>query len=322
MDTTMNFRRLRHLLKARNLLSLSIPVSIIIANLFFSLEPMLEQALVGVMLVWLFVEATNGFTLFTETTPPEHKRDQELYNMKKTRFAFVPTLYIHSLYAVLIVAATTALLLLVGRNTVGEAVIALVYLVPVIWSAVRWGQGVGMAAALAAALLFDYCFIPPFRTFTVGSLEGWLVLGIFLTVAGVLVGRIQTVILRAQASEREALLMYELSTILAEAVSQETVADGVARFLQQRYLAALVTVSIRPRGQALEVAAYEPQDGVLKGRPDRVLPLQDAEGLIGEIQLWRGAMDLPAEDSRLFHNFAKQVGHVLKRTTAQARAKK
>jgi two-component system sensor histidine kinase KdpD len=175
-----------------------------------------------------------------------------------------------------------------------------------------------MAAALSAALLFDYFFIPPFHTFTVGSLEGWLVLGIFMAVAGVVVGRIQAILVRAQSSEREAVLMYELSTILAQASSQEAVLNGVARFLQQRYLASLVTIAIHPKGEADEAAAYEPQDGVVKGDPDRVLALLNSWGLVGEIQIWRGDIELPAEDSRLFQNFASQVGHVLERTYSKA----
>ncbi len=313
IETKMNLKRLQNIFKIRNLLSLSIPAGIIIANLFFPLSPVLRQALVGVVLVWLFVEATTGFTLFTETTAPAQPH-RETYNMKKTRFAFTPTLYVHSFYAVLIVAAVTVLLLLIGRNILGEAVIALLYLVPVIWSAARWGQLPGLAAALTAALLFDYCFIPPFNTFTVGSIEGWLVLGIFLLVAGVLVGRIQAILARAQASEREAMLMYELSTILAQSSSQQQIVQGVARFLQQRYLAALVTISVQPQGQPNETAAYEPRDGILKGKPDRTLALLDAKGLVGEIQIWRGEIDLPAEDSRLFQNFSSQVGHVLERT--------
>lgn len=321
----MNFRQLRRILTIRNLLSLSIPVGVILANLFFPLPPILHQGLIGVILIWLFVEATNGFTLFTETTPPEHKLEQEMYDLKKTRFALSTSHYAHSLYALLIMSATTVILLLIGRSILGEAVIAMIYLVPVIWSTVRWGQAAGMASALAAALLFDFYFIPPFHTFTVGNLEGWLVLGIFLAVAGVMVGRIQSIIQQAQDSEREARLMYELSTILAEAASREAIINGVARFLQQRYLAALVTVSIQPRGEKTEIAAFEPQDGVLQGKPDRVLALQDAEGLIGEIQLWRGKIDLPAEDNRLFQNFASQVGHVLERTypmSAEALQKK
>src|SRR6266849_2375624 len=104
--------------------------------------------------------------------------------------------------AVVAVAATTAVLLIAGRNTLGEAVIALLLLVPVGWSTTRWGSGAGLAAALAAALAFDFFFIPPFYTVTIGSLEGWLVFVIFLVVAVVMVDRIYSGLARAQASER------------------------------------------------------------------------------------------------------------------------
>ncbi len=97
--------------------------------------------------------------------------------MKRIRLSLTPELFGQSAKAVLAVAATTAILLLIGRATLGEAVIALLYMVPIGWSASRWGQGAGMSAAVAAALAFDFLFIPPFYTFTVGSLEGWLVLG-------------------------------------------------------------------------------------------------------------------------------------------------
>ena len=107
-------------------------------------------------------------------------------------------------------ALTSIPLLLIGRAELGEAVIALVYLVPVSWSAARWGQAPGICAAIAAALTFDFFFIPPFLTFTVGSLEGWLVLAIFLAVAILVVGRIQSGLTKARKSKRDALFMYEL----------------------------------------------------------------------------------------------------------------
>ena len=45
---------------------------------------------------------------------------------------------------------------------------------------------------------FDYFFIPPFYTFAVGRLEGWLVLAIFLVVSIVVIGRIQSGLTKAQ----------------------------------------------------------------------------------------------------------------------------
>lgn len=233
--------------------------------------------------------------------------------MKKNRFSFTAKLFENSFYAVLTAAATTVLMLLIGRDKLGEAVIALLYMVPVVWSAARWGQVSGVAAALAAALFFDFYFIPPFYTFTVGRLEGWLVLGIFLGVAIVVIGRIQTTLSRALNSEREAIFMYELSTMLASVQNQEAVANAVARFLQQRYLASLVRVSIQPKGQAVETAAFEPRDGVVNGNPDVTLPILSAWNLVGAVEMWRGDLELPSVDSRLFRNFASQIGQALER---------
>ena len=194
-----------------------------------------------------------------------------------------------SALAVLSVAVTTAILWLIGRDTLGEAVIALLYLVPIGWSATRWGQGPGMCAALAAALTFDFFFIPPFYTFAVGRLEGWLVLVIFLAVAIVIVGRIQSVLSKARASERDAIFMYELSAALAglrtQAPSPTFWPGSSSRCFRPR----LVKVIIHLEGQSPRHVASEPREGVGKaGKPDRVLPILNAWGLVGEIQLWRG----------------------------------
>ena len=68
--------------------------------------------------------------------------------MKQTRFSLILRYLRNSLLAVLTVVATTIPLVLIGRDTLGEAVIALLYLVPVTWSANRWGQLPGISAAL------------------------------------------------------------------------------------------------------------------------------------------------------------------------------
>ena len=234
--------------------------------------------------------------------------------MKKMRLSFTSEMLLQSVLAVLSVAATTAVLWLIGRDTLGEAVIALLYLVPIGWSSGRWGQGPGMCAALTAALTFDFFFIPPFYTFAVGRLEGWLVLAIFLTVAVAVVGRIQSGLSRARASEREAVFMYELSAALAGLRTQAAVAHTLARQLQQMFQASLVKVIIHLQEHLPDIVVGEPRDGVGKGRPDRVLPILNAWGLVGEIQLWRGYGDLPPEQSRLLQNLSSQAAQALERT--------
>jgi len=231
--------------------------------------------------------------------------------MKQNRFSFRFNFVTTSLAAVLTVAVTTIPLFIIGRNTLGEAVIALLYLVPVAWSANRWGQLPGISAALTAALAFDFLFIPPLFTFDVGRLEGWLVLFIFLGVAIWVVERIQTSLTKA----REAVFMYEMSAALCGQRTPEAVAYAVARQIQQLYQAMLVNVIFNPDKHTPSTVVSEPNDGTGKGQPDRVLPIVNSWGLVGEIQIWRGMFsDLPPQDGRLLQNFALQTARAFERT--------
>ncbi len=242
----------------------------------------------------------------------------------KRQLSYITTdLFFHSIFAVLTVAATTVPLVLIGRDTLGEAVIALLYLIPVGWSAARWGQVPGICAAVAAALTFDFFFIPPFNTLTVGNLEGWLVLVIFLVVAIIVVGRIQAGLSKARASERDTRFMYELSTTLAGLRTQEAVIQALARHLQEMFQAELVEVTISSGSPKAPLVARAPAGGAQKGKPDRILPILASPGMVGEICFWRGDGWLPPEDSLLLKNFATQAALSLERARlaeAEARA--
>jgi K+-sensing histidine kinase KdpD len=228
--------------------------------------------------------------------------------MKKLPFS--PKVFSEAMRAMTLVVGLTLLMLVTGRDTLGEAVIALLYLVPITWSANRWGQLAGTSAALTAALLFDFFFIPPFYTFAVGRLEGWLVLAIFLTVAVVVVGRIQA----SLSTARNAVLMYDLSEALTGMRSQEAVAHTSARCLQQFFFATLVKVIYRPQKNAPDIVVSAPLEAAETRKPDRQLPILNTWGLIGEIQIWsNGDIDLPASDSHLFKNFASQIGRAFER---------
>jgi two-component system sensor histidine kinase KdpD len=230
--------------------------------------------------------------------------------MKNTRFSSTLKLLSKCLLAMLTVAAVTVPLSLIGRAPLGEGVIALVYLLPVTWSANRWGLLPGISAALTATLCFDFLFIPPFYTFTVGSLEGWLILAIFLGVAIVMVEYIQASLSKA----REATLMYEFSVALSSQRTQEAIAYTVAREIQQLFQATLVNVIYWSEEPSSNIVVSQPGNVEGKGKPDRILPILTSWGLIGEIQIWRGPyMELPPEDSRLLHNFALQAARALER---------
>ncbi len=213
--------------------------------------------------------------------------------------------------SVLVVAFVTGAMLLVGREILGEGVIALLYLVPISWSTARWGQGPGIAAAVSAGLAFNYFFIPPYYTLYIGSLEGWLLLGIFLAVAIVVIGRVQSGLSRAQARERDALFMYELTSALAGLQTPEAVARILSTHIQQVHQAALVQVFIEGNGRSMIASA--PVQGNVSEKPDIVVPILAAFGLAGEIRLWQGEIRLPSADDRLLQNFANQGALALER---------
>jgi K+-sensing histidine kinase KdpD len=229
--------------------------------------------------------------------------------MNKIKLA--PNMLSNGLRGMMTVAALTIPMWLIGRAVLGEAVISLLYLAPIAWSASKWGQVAGVTAALTAALCFDFLFIPPFYTFVVGSLEGWLVLVIFFAIAIVVIGRIQDSLSKA----REATFMYELSSTLANVRTQDAVAHIVARYIRQLFQASLVKVTFQQSKQAPRIAVSEPLGGAEKNQSDCVLPILNAWGLVGEIQIWRGEFgDLPSEDSRLLQNFASQAARAFEHT--------
>lgn len=231
--------------------------------------------------------------------------------MKTTFSSSKLTLLKNCILAICLVGATTLPLALIGRDVLGEAVIALLYLVPVAWSATRWGLVPGLSAALVAALCFDFLFIPPFNTLVVGTLEGWLVLVIFLIVAVVVVERIQTSLTQA----RQSVYMYELCSALADQRTQDAVAHAAAHQIQQLFQATKVNLLYQPEGSTANVVVSKASGAEVAGRPDRVLPLLNSWGLVGEIQIWRGGLvELPPDDSPLLQNLAFQTAHALDRT--------
>jgi hypothetical protein len=96
----------------------------------------------------------------------------------------------------------------------------------------------------------------------------------------------------------------------------EAVTHRVARYVQQLFQASLVNVTYQPTQQSSRIVASEPQDGKGEGKPDRLLPVLNAWGLVGEIQIWRGEYaELPSEDSQLLQNFAAQTARALERAS-------
>lgn len=221
----------------------------------------------------------------------------------------------HALMSVGIVFALTVVMLLIGSKTLGEGVITILYLIPIGWCTVRWGQLAGVSAALTAALSFDYLFIPPYGTFNIGSTEGWLLLFLFVATAILIVGRIQSILTEERERERKATFLYEVVAAISSQATREGVAQAIANQILAKFLAKGVQIHFAGGWGYRSLTAHaEPvQATAPSGKPDRVLAIVSGTVRMGKIDIWQGTIPLPSEDDLMLQTMLKQIAAALER---------
>lgn len=96
--------------------------------------------------------------------------------------------------------------------------IVLLYLLPVLVSAVRWGRGPSLFSSFLGVLTFNFFFVPPIFTFAVGNMQHLFVLVIFFLVALVTsttATKLRNELEKATERERRTLTLYALSREIA-----------------------------------------------------------------------------------------------------------
>jgi two-component system sensor histidine kinase KdpD len=109
---------------------------------------------------------------------------------------------------------------------------ALIYLLPVLYTATRHGRGPSIFAAVIAILAFDFLFVPPELTFAVADLRYIFVFIVFLIVAGItgtLAGRLRTQAERARRREERTAVLYALSRRMAAETDMQKLLDTVVK---------------------------------------------------------------------------------------------
>jgi K+-sensing histidine kinase KdpD len=225
------------------------------------------------------------------------------------------TRIINSMKALLIVFGLTVLMSLIGPKMLGEGVIALLYLIPIGWCTVKWGQIAGVSAALTAALSFDFLFIPPYGTFNIGSLEGWLLLVLFIGISILVIGRIQDILLIEKNRVRKATFLYEMVAAIARQQTREGIVKTIGDQIQQKYLPKHVQVHLNGTDHLLPIIMVDDHitNTIQYEKPDRILPIVSGPASIGEIALWKGLVPLPEEDDQMFQTFLMQTAFAIDR---------
>lgn len=110
--------------------------------------------------------------------------------------------------------------------------IALMYLFPVLFSAVYWGLGPSFYAASMGVLAFDFFFVPPFLSFTVADLRYLVSFAVYLAVAALtasLAARLRQQLNFAKQREAHTASLYVLSRQMTAITDINSLLENVSR---------------------------------------------------------------------------------------------
>src|SRR6266511_2304669 len=156
--------------------------------------------------------------------------------------------------AVVGLAATTGLLI-PARASLSVGSIALLYLLPVVISAAVGGVWPALGAAVAADLLVNFFFVPPYHTLVVESRDNFVALIVYVLVAAAV-----AVAVDAAARHRAAASRRTVEAALLAGVAAEPVADNsLVRLLGQvRVSYRMDTVALVDGEQIIDRVGPEP----------------------------------------------------------------
>lgn len=222
-----------------------------------------------------------------------------------------------------LIALTTALFFVL-RDMLDTTIIVLLYLIPIGVITTFGGFAPGITSALLSFFALNYFFIKPYYTLAVHHPLDLVILIIFLVVSVVLsqlVGRAQAGLAAANAREREATQLYELSAALAGLHDEYAVAQILGRQVSALSQGEYVEVNITG---AQSVRFCLPQIHPPIRPPELTVSIQAARSALGEILIWRTMPVISTGETRLIQTFASQAALALERARlaqAESRAK-
>lgn len=163
--------------------------------------------------------------------------------------------------ALVSIAVLSGAMLLV-RSHLSVATTALVLVVPVVLGCAMGGFPAGIVAVVGGFFAYDFFFIPPYYTLSVGAAQNWVALLVYVIVM-VTVARMVSFLSQARGEARrredETRRLYVVSDRLITEKSVADLLELVAQTIQQTFTARWVAVLL-PSGSRLSVAATAGED--------------------------------------------------------------
>jgi two-component system sensor histidine kinase KdpD len=245
------------------------------------------------------------------------------------------------LLSLALVCGASGLGYLIG-NSISPTNLVMVYLLTVVVSAIYFGRGPSILAAVISVLAFDFFFVPPRYTFSVSEAEYLLTfIGLLLvgTVISYLTVQVREQADAAQAREVQSTALYELGRDLTAIIGLDDIAQTMITHISQTFDRDTAIFLPENDGQLkvrasspglsiadneLAVADWSFEHGQVAGRgsntlPDasmRYQPLRTARGIVGVLGLKPADSShyLTPDQRRTLDAFANQAAIAIERT--------
>ena len=237
-----------------------------------------------------------------ESRPPRRRRHSSIRRLRWG--AAVATAGLAGLTAVLLPA----------RADLSVASVTLLYLVPVVATAVAGGIWPALASALVADLLVNFFFIPPYHTLVVESRDNAIALVVYILTAAVVAVAVDVAPRQQATAARRGVEATMLARVTARPVAEESLTQLLDRIRVTFGMNTVALVEDTDDGVAVVAQVGVPTGG------DPVLDVPAADRL--HLRAWGPAIF--AEDRGMLARLAAAAAHILEAhrlTTQAARAR-
>jgi two-component system sensor histidine kinase KdpD len=191
---------------------------------------------------------------------------------------FVRARRIIGAYALALVLVGAVTVVIAGIRQASDVDASMVYLLAVIGSAIAFGRGPAIVAAIASFLAYNFFFIQPHYTFRVGDDEEWVALALLL-MTGVITAQLAAMlrerVTHAERREKEAVVLYDMVRLMADPDVESAFTAVAHRLRSELHLSAVLIVSGNQGGMTKEAAAGDARSMQLArdsiALPDKIL---------------------------------------------------
>ena len=243
-------------------------------------------------------------------------------------------------FAALALVAALVAVMVPFRGHMSATTAALVLVVPIVTGVVVGGPAAGTVSIVAALLAYDFFFIRPYYSLSVGAGQNWVVLAVYavvMSLVAIVVARLDSARTEARRREDAVRRLFELSDVLIEDRPLPEVLDLIVSTAHQAFGGCTASLLL-PSDDGLEVVASAGQP-LSEAELRRVTPVPGVPARLGTAPGHHGSQTVALSaagrpvglldireatfsrhDRDLLHTFANHVALTLERSQLREQA--